>query len=474
MTRRVCWHCIGEPVVRAEIRQEQPARTCSFCGFRRRAISLEDLATRVKHSFEMVVGQAPAGYVVRDGNPDWAPDGEYPSCLLTEMLQGFDEAIGSELVAILAERSRHYVNDGGFDWYDDTSDSYTILDAEDDWFGRSWKGFCDEIKHHRRFFLDQSAQVLNEIFGPVLRGEWPPGGAVRTIGPGTEHSHIFRGRAANDRNTQISIYQERLRQLGAPAPGIAGAGRMNAAGISVFYGSFDRDTCVAELRTPVGGHAIVGRFEILRPLTVLDLTLLDREPEPLSYFDPHYSQQMAYTAFMQGFHAEIRRAIIPGRETLDYLPTQVIAEYLWSQTEPAIDGIIFGSAQITESANNVVLFPDSASVEGAEEEVARTIRHFHFREARADEDADEADRQDRDVVAFRPLRAEDQEAAVERPFDEDSWFGALFDPLDPIEQPGPALRLGDDDVWRIRVDSIRYDTHSIPAGFRNMQDEDID
>ncbi len=470
MTRRVCWHCIGEPRVRAEIRDGQPPRPCSFCGFRRRAISLEDLATRVKQPFEMVVGQAPAGYVVRDGNPDWAPDGEYPSFLLTEMLQGDDEAIGRELVAILAERSRRHVNDGGFDWYDDTSDGYIILDAEDDWFGRSWQGFCDEIKHHRRFFLDQSAQVLDEIFGPVLRQEWPPGGAMRTIGPGTEHRHVFRGRTAHDRSAQISIYRERLRQLGAPAPGVAGSGRMNAAGISVFYGSFDRDTCVAELRTPVGGHAIVGRFEILRPLTVLDLTLLEQEPEPLSYFDPQYSERMAYSAFMRGFHAEVRRAIVPGRETLDYLPTQVIAEYLWSRTDPAVDGIIFGSAQITETANNVVLFPDSATVEGAEEEVARTIRHFHFQPGRAD---DEADRQDRDLVAFRPLTPDEREVAAQRPFDEDSWFGAMFDVPDPIEEPGPALRLGDDDVWRIRVDGIRYDTHPIQAGFRDVEDEDI-
>lgn len=121
---------------------------------------------------------------------------------------------------------------------------------------------------------------------------------------------------------------------------------LNAAGISVFYKSFDRDTCVAGLRTPVGGHAIVGRFEIRRPLRVLDLTL-----------DRHYAERMVYDAFMRGFHAEIRRAVVPGRETLDYLPTQVIAEYLWSIVDPTVDGIVFGSAQITGSANNVVLFP---------------------------------------------------------------------------------------------------------------------
>lgn len=421
--------------------------------------------------FQNIIGEAEPGYVERNGNPDWAPNGEYPSFLMAEILEADDENIGCDLVSYLAERHRYEVNAGGFDYYDDTSDIYTIHDPEDDWFGRGWKSFCDELKHQRRFFLDQSAHVLDEIFGPILREEWPPGGALTTIGPGTEQTHIFRARAANERSAQESIYRQRRRQLGAPAPGVAGSGRMNAAGISVFYGSFNRDTCVAELRTPVGGYAIVGRFEILRPLRVLDLTLLERDPEPLSYFHPHYGERMAYSEFIRGFHAEIRRAIIPGRETLDYLPTQVIGEYLWSRADPGIDGIVFGSAQITDSANNVVLFPHAASVEGADEEVARRIRYFHYRPARTDEDADEEDRQDRDFISFDPLTQADQEAAAERPMDEDSWLASLIAPIEPAEEPGPALRLGEDDVWRIRVDGIRYATHPIQVEFSDWEDD---
>jgi len=235
----VCWQCIGEDIVSAEIRAEQPRRTCSYCRTRRAAILIADLARRVDPVFQNIVGEAEAGFVVRDGNPDWAPNGEYPSQIMTEILEADTDEIGRDLVSVLAERHRFNVNDGGFDYYDDTSDIYTILDAEDDRFGRGWESFCDELKHQRRFFLDQSAHVLDEIFGPILREEWPPGSAIRTIGPDTDYTHIFRARDANERDEQEKIYRQRRRQLGAPPPGVAGSGRMNAAGISVFYGSFE-------------------------------------------------------------------------------------------------------------------------------------------------------------------------------------------------------------------------------------------
>lgn len=42
------------------------------------------------------------------------------------------------------------------------------------------------------------------------------------------------------------------RNLGAPPKVRAGEGRMNPAGVPAFYGAFERETCVAELRPPVG------------------------------------------------------------------------------------------------------------------------------------------------------------------------------------------------------------------------------
>ena len=35
---------------------------------------------------------------------------------------------------------------------------------------------------------------------------------------------------------------------------------MNAAGISVFYGAMEEETCIAEARAPVGSYVVIGRF----------------------------------------------------------------------------------------------------------------------------------------------------------------------------------------------------------------------
>lgn len=464
MTQHACFACIGEAIVRAEIEVCEPA-PCSYCGAERPAIPLPALAQRVDAVYRHLVGFAPEGFIDHGDSADWGPVGDYPSTIVNEMLQADNDEIGRNIIEILAEKDRATARAGDHDWYDDGADIYTISDPVDGWFDRGWQTFCDGLKHERRFFLDQRASVLDEIFGPVLRREWPAGGALREIGPGTKDSHIFRGRPANEPGAQKAVYRERLRQLGAPPPGVAGSGRMNAAGISIFYGSFDRDTCVAELRTPVGGFAIVGRFEILRPLTVLDLTMLDCEPEQLSYFDPRYSEGMAYSAFMRSFHAEVRRAIIPGREVLDYLPTQVITEYLWSLEDMPIDGIVFGSAQISDSAHNVVLFPHAASVEGAEEEIPRRFAHFRYQPAVVGEEAYDGETFDRDVIVFKPVNDEDREGMPAKVLNDNDWFSLLLDNSEPVQPVGAALRLGDQDVWRMRVEGIRYETRAIQAEF---------
>ena len=178
---------------------------------------------------------------------------------------------------------------------------------------------------------------------------------MRTIGPDTEHRYVFWARPANEPGAQEAIYRQRKQQWGAPPPGVAGSGRMNAAGISVFDGSFDaEDARCRAAGTPVGGYAIVGRFEVLRPLRILDLTLLDNYRQTVNASTPHYSERMAYAAFNAVF--SIRKSVgrsSPGREALDYLPTQVIAEYLWSQDQNPIDGLVFGSAQITGSLSTL-------------------------------------------------------------------------------------------------------------------------
>src|SRR5262249_18413972 len=111
------------------------------------------------------------------------------------------------------------------------------------------------IKHDSRFLNDAASELLAQLLDPILKEEWPGNNtAIKTIASTDANPFLSRGRLANDLSARKSIYRSPIRQLSAPPPHLNTAGRMNVAGITNFYGSFDRNTCVAELRTAVGGQ----------------------------------------------------------------------------------------------------------------------------------------------------------------------------------------------------------------------------
>ncbi|MDQ0840299.1 RES domain-containing protein [Sphingomonas faeni] len=464
MPDHVCKDCVGDPIVSAEIAAGGSRHMCMVCNRRRtKTFSLEALADRIDPIYLNLVGIADEDVRIRNGEVTFGPVGDHPSQILINMLQVDDDIVGQRLAAILSQRHDFNFQEGEIDVYDETSDDFAIREPTGSDLHESWDRFCDQLKHRRRFFLQEGKKVLDELLGPIVRGEWPPNGVIRTIGPNSDITHVFRGRKANDEAQQKTIFGNRLKQLAAPEPGLAGAGRMNAAGIGLFYGALDQDTCVAELRTPVGGGAIVGRFEIVRPLRVLDLTMLDLAYEDLSYFSQNYIQRRSYGGFMRGFHQEVRRAVIPGRENLDYLPTQVVAEYLWSEADPVLDGIIFESAQISNGRNNLVLFPHASLVEGVEQEAKRGIEFVSYSSLRDPEDEDE---EPEDHVFFKQLPEQADPAAPGMAKNDDDFFAAI---LGAAHRPAPALetalRLGPQGVLRITVNSIQYDNKSTPVRF---------
>ncbi|CAN7476243.1 RES domain-containing protein [Caulobacter sp. LjRoot300] len=459
--RLVCEDCIGEYLLKAEIAASGRTGPCMCCrGEEAAVVTLAWLADRVKPTYELLVTRAEED-IHFAGDRVWtAPNGQTSSELLADLIQADDRDVAVALIAIMGRGHRFDFAEGGLDLYGDENDDLAIEEPNGSALRRRWLEFCTALKHERRFFNAVGEGVLSEVFGPILCGEHGRD-AVRVIGPQTADRFIYRARLANEDAGQATIFGRVVNELAAPGPGVSGAGRMNAAGISVFYGAFDIETCVAELRVPVGGAAVVGRFEVMRDLRILDLTRLAGETQAMSYFDPRYAQARAYGDFIEGFHAEIRRAVIPGRETLDYLPTQIVAEYLWSQANPPIDGIIFGSAQISQSANNIVLFPHAASVAGAQDEARRTI-HGSYRAADHDEDAQVVGPLEQRVYFTPVAEPPPRRHAADNPLDlDDDWFSDFGSP--PTLEP--ALRLLTDEISLVEVTGIHIDRTVIPVRF---------
>lgn len=461
---RICHHCIGDHVLKAEICADGERSACDWCDQTAQTWTAERLAERVAAVYERAVGPADEGFRQVAGHASWGPIGRPPFELMTELIEADDDLLGRELVGILARRGAWAVNDGAFDFYDEESENYDFVDPADMRLRTDWLAFCERLRHGSRFFGSHAA--LDAIFAPILTGRFARR-SVRQIVPGGPLSTLYRGRLANEDLEQRKIYGQPLTQLAAPPPGVAGAGRMNAAGISVFYGASDVDTCLAELRTPVGGAAVIGRFEVIRPLRLLDLAKLEKIGEQLSPFDENYVERLSWQYFIQGFHDEIKRAVIPGRETLDYLPTQAVAEYLWTRPDP-LDGIVFSSAQISGPHRNVVLFPHACVIEGAELEAERKVLHIW------DEGPTEDD-EDREVVSQVYI------AALPRPsdagtsnlqiFEEEDWFTSASANVPGQNDLEPSLRLSADGIQRVSVEAIRLKSTSVPVRIEEWRDD---
>lgn len=152
------------------------------------------------------------------------------------------------------------------------------------------------------------------------------------------------------------------KHLGTPPARFASAGRMNARGIAVFYGASEEGVALAEVRPPVGSKVAVARFDLTRPLRLLDLTAIDGVKDGGSIFDPTLRQRLERVAFLRTLGERMSRPVMPDDEAFDYLATQAVADFLATENEPQLDGIVFASAQAM-TGRNVVLFREAARIE---------------------------------------------------------------------------------------------------------------
>ncbi len=135
------------------------------------------------------------------------------------------------------------------------------------------------------------------------------------------------------------------RNLGTPPVGTSRQGnRMSPAGIPMFYGAESVDATMAEVSVRTEDRkAAAGRFVTSRPCKVVDLTKLPTVP---SIFDAERRNNRARLIFLHRFANEISSPIEPGRDQIDYVPTQVMTEYLlrvhWGSNE--VHGIRYPSA----------------------------------------------------------------------------------------------------------------------------------
>lgn len=244
-----------------------------------------------------------------------------------------------------------------------------------------WRLCRNEILHEQRFFNASALKHLKEIFDDLHRVRNEKNKlAVDWLIPGSENAVFHRARVSNDPSERSQILGDPATNLGPPPDHLRTAGRMNSPGIMTFYGAFDLKTCIAELRPKVGETVVAAQFELNRRVLVLDTTGFSGSPEPTNVFTKTHIKQMMLWKFMTKFMHEIARPCLPEDEHLDYVPTQVVSEYLahlhklpGRNGHQTIDGIIYRSAQ-SGDGKNIAIFGDAGMVKEAEQHVSRRFQ----------------------------------------------------------------------------------------------------
>lgn len=187
---------------------------------------------------------------------------------------------------------------------------------------------------------------------------------ITTAGPGEPIQYIYRARIFQEQLPLMESLSYPDHHLGPPPSEFAAAGRMNARGIPVFYGATDPKVALAEVRPPVGSNVAVAKFDIIRKVRLLNLPAFGeiRSHFEGSIFDPEYVPNLERAVFLRNLSKRMIIPVMPDHEVFEYLPTQVIADFLGSNTDLKCEGIIFPSIQVPGDSLNVVLFNKAAKV----------------------------------------------------------------------------------------------------------------
>ena len=284
---QVCTRCIGSNPFSKWIQENGERGTCDFKssrGHSQQVISIERLAREVDNYFRenFQLGEE-YPYATEDSdNPSYRQFGEPYEEILAEELECEPEIV-DEISKNLPDASHYDIAQGDTAFYDDTANYERITDAqkreqqnwEEHWyesrFSYQWQDFCATVQYERRFF--NTKELLDKLFGTPAEYDQGTTKPVYLLKGGTK---LYRARLLDNEFTYDVLVSDPARELGVPPKEKARAGRMNVEFIPAFYGSFCKETAIAEIRPGIGDKVAVGEFVLTRDVKVFDFTAFSR------------------------------------------------------------------------------------------------------------------------------------------------------------------------------------------------------
>lgn len=231
------------------------------------------------------------------------------------------------------------------DYYDDV-----WINIGRDWEGTSyipleWDTFCKNIKHKARYFDHSQYNRIDEL--SKLKKTF------KTLSKEVSTT-LYRARKANEKEKLKNIKNNPSKELGIASPDKAGHNRFSPSGIPYIYLSEDKKTILKEIRAINEDRVAIGQFSIS------NLNLVDLRKDNLSkikndiFHDCCTPEILCSFKTLKNFLEDITKKVEKEDNHLEYIPTQIVSEYIWSLK---YDGFIFDSS--LGDGTNYVLFKDS-------------------------------------------------------------------------------------------------------------------
>ena len=305
--RYVCHVCIGDQVLTKQVEEENTPAECSYCQLTKPALTLAGLSNRIRQVLEEHFIPVP-----ENDDPEQSRQGLKDIETVIEAVAHLEQGIAADVREYLFNRLACTVNVAGGE---ENPYSHGMLyeerEADTSDLRSAWWTLDEAIRSRARFFGATTVDILDKIFENLdsLRTIGNKS-VIREIKPNETDSTFWRARTALSAWEIKPIIESLSSQLGPPPSDKATAGRMNAEGIPVFYGALEEQTCVSEVRAPVGSYVVLVKFDLLNPISVLDLTELSNLYSDVSHFDPNYIERRSWASFLEQLAGEMSRPVM--------------------------------------------------------------------------------------------------------------------------------------------------------------------
>ena len=218
----------------------------------------------------------------------------------------------------------------------------------------AFRQFVTSVKHDRRYIYSTEVTSFLDAVEETAQSR------IKTIPKGI---HLWRAQLGSTTRIQDEGQPEEMEvdvpwmdARMKPIPALVGDGRANPRGVAYLYLADTAKTAASELRPWLGALISISQFHVNRELRIVDCT--SDKKLWMKGFDPMEGRLIPwaseeYEAVVWGDIGEaMSRPYSPEESSLNYVPTQIIAERL---RHGGVDGMAYNSL-LSKGGHNFVLF----------------------------------------------------------------------------------------------------------------------